>query len=41
MRVLIHRATILTLDPRIGDLHLDILVEGSRIVSVAAFDSNR
>ena len=35
MRVLIHRATNLTLDPRIGDLHVDILVEGSRIVAVA------
>jgi 5-methylthioadenosine/S-adenosylhomocysteine deaminase len=35
MRVLIHRATNLTLDPRIGDLHVDILVEGSRSVAVA------
>ena len=34
-RILIHGATILTLDPRIGDLRGDILVEGSRIVAVA------
>jgi 5-methylthioadenosine/S-adenosylhomocysteine deaminase len=34
-RILIHGATILTLDPKIGDLRGDILVEGSRIVAVA------
>ena len=34
-RILIHGATILTLDPRIGDLRGDILVEGARIVAVA------
>jgi 5-methylthioadenosine/S-adenosylhomocysteine deaminase len=34
-RILIHGATILTLDPRIGDLRGDILIEGSRIVAVA------
>ncbi len=33
-RILIHGATILTLDPWIGDLCGDILVEGSRIVAV-------
>jgi 5-methylthioadenosine/S-adenosylhomocysteine deaminase len=34
-RILIHHATILTLDPGIGDLRGDILIEGSRIVAVA------
>jgi 5-methylthioadenosine/S-adenosylhomocysteine deaminase len=34
-RILIHGATILILDPKIGDLRGDILVEGSRIVAVA------
>ena len=34
-RILIHGATILTLDPKIGELRGDILVEGSRIVAVA------
>jgi 5-methylthioadenosine/S-adenosylhomocysteine deaminase len=34
-RILIHGATILTLDPKIGDLRGDIIVEGSRIVAVA------
>jgi 5-methylthioadenosine/S-adenosylhomocysteine deaminase len=34
-RILIHCAAILTLDPEIGDLRGDILVEGSHIVAVA------
>lgn len=34
-RILIHGATILTLDPKIGDLRGDILIEGSRIVAVS------
>jgi 5-methylthioadenosine/S-adenosylhomocysteine deaminase len=34
-RILIHGATILTLDPKIGDLRGNVLVEGSRIVAVA------
>ena len=34
-RILLPGATVLTLDPRIGDVRADILVEGSRIVAVA------
>jgi 5-methylthioadenosine/S-adenosylhomocysteine deaminase len=34
-RILIHGAAILTIDPKIGDLRGDILIEGVRIVAVA------
>ena len=34
-RILIQGATILTLDPKIGDLRGDILIEGARIVAIA------
>ena len=34
MRILIQGATILSLDPRIGDFCGDILVDGSRIIAV-------
>lgn len=34
-RILIHGASVLTLDPKIGDLRGDILIEDSRIVAVA------